>query len=93
MELERWAELSAAVSGVAAGFARHKRDEYSTALVVRASPPGPRCGTGRSASWACEAKNWTPHTRPPRLPDRSTMSRPARGVRTSRSSSSASGSA
>lgn len=76
MELERWAELSAAISGVAAGFARHKRDEYSTALVVRVHTWAALWD--RPVSWACEARNWAPHARPPRLPDQSTMSRRTR---------------
>ena len=35
MDLELWAENSAAISAVAAGFERHPRDQYSTALIVR----------------------------------------------------------
>src|SRR6478735_4929046 len=73
MELERWAELSAAISAVAAGFERHKRDEYSTALVVRVHTWAALWD--RPVSWACNPKNWPPHVRPPRLPDQSTMSR------------------
>jgi hypothetical protein len=76
MELERWAELSAAISAVAASFGRHKRDEHSTALVVRVHTWAAL--HDRPVSWACRATNWTPHTRPARLPDQSTMSRRVR---------------
>src|SRR5215208_1720775 len=76
MELERWAELSAAISAVAVGFGRHKRDQHPTALVVRvhtwAAPHD------RPVCRACHAKNWTPATRPAALPDQSTMSRRVR---------------
>jgi hypothetical protein len=76
MELERWAELSAAISAVAAGFARHKRDEHSTALVVRVHTWAAL--RDRPVSWACRAKNWPRQVRPARLPDQSTMSRRVR---------------
>ena len=76
MELERWAELSAAIAAVAVAFERHKRDQHPTALIVRvhiwaALHDRPVC-------WACDARNWTPPTRPPALPDQSTMSRRVR---------------
>jgi hypothetical protein len=76
MELERWAELSAAVSAVAAGWRRRPKDTHGTALVVRvhlwaALHDRPIC-------WACEARNWTGRTRPDVLPDQSTMSRRTR---------------
>ena len=76
MELERWAEVSAAISAVAAEFGRRKRDRHSTALVVRVHTWAAL--HDRPISWACEAGNWTPHTRPAVLPDQSTMSRRAR---------------
>lgn len=76
MELERWAELSAAISAVAAEFGRHKRDQHSTALVVRVHTWAAL--HDRPVSWACRAKNWTPRTRPEALPDQSTMSRRVR---------------
>ena len=76
MELERWSELSAAISAVAVGFERHKRDQHSTALVVRvhtwAAPHD------RPVGWACRAKNWPPRARPGKLPGQSTMSRRTR---------------
>ncbi len=76
MELERWAELSAAVSAVAVGWKRRPKDTHCTALVVRvhlwaALHDRPIC-------WACEARNWTGRTRPDVLPDQSTMSRRTR---------------
>ncbi len=76
MELERWAELSAAVSAVAVGFGRHKRDRHCTALVVRVYLWAALFD--RPISWACRAKNWKPSTRPAELPDQSTMSRRTR---------------
>lgn len=76
MELERWAELSAAMSAVAAGFGRHKRDRHSTALVVRVHTWAAL--HDRPVCWACDARNWTPRTRPAALPDQSTMSRRVR---------------
>jgi len=76
MELERWAELSAAISAVAIEVGRCKRDQHSTALIVRvhtwaALHDRPTC-------WACVPGNWTPRTRPEVLPDQSTMSRRTR---------------
>src|ERR687895_2446594 len=76
MELERWAELSAAISAVAVGFERHKRDQHSTALVVRVHTWAAL--HDRPVSWACDPGNWTPRTRPAALPDQSTMSRRTR---------------
>lgn len=76
MELERWAELSAAVSAVAAGWRRRPKDTHSTALVVRVYHWA--CLHDRPVSWACEACNWTGRTRPEVLPDQSTMSRRTR---------------
>jgi Transposase DDE domain len=73
MELERWAELSAAISAVAVGFERHKRDQHSTALIVRVHTWAAL--HDRPISWACEAAHWTPRTRPKALPKQSTMSR------------------
>lgn len=76
MELERWSELSAAISAVAAGFERHKRDRHSTALVVRVHTWAAL--HDRPVSWACGPKNWTPAARPEKLPGQSTMSRRVR---------------
>jgi hypothetical protein len=76
MELELWSETSAAISAVGAGWTRHARDEYSTALIVRVYHWA--CLHDRPIRWACEAANWTPSVRPGRLPDQSTMSRRTR---------------
>ncbi len=76
MELERWAELSAAISAVAANFKHHPKDRYSTALIVRVHLWAALFD--RPISWACVARNWRPHTRPDQLPDQSTMSRRTR---------------
>ena len=76
MELERWAELSAAISAVAAGFERHKRDQHSTALIVRVHTWAAL--HDRPVCWACRGKNWTAATRPEALPDQSTVSRRVR---------------
>ena len=76
MGLEHWAELSAAMSAVAVGFGRHKRDRHSTALIVRVHTWAAL--HDRPVSWACEAANWTPRTRPRVLPGQSTMSRRVR---------------
>src|SRR5688572_19837079 len=76
MELERWAELSAAISAVAVGFRRHKRDRHPTALIVRVHTWAAL--HDRPVCWACDAGNWAPRTRPEALPDQSTMSRRTR---------------
>lgn len=76
MELERWAELSAAVSAVAAEFAWHPRDTYPTALVVRVHLWAALFD--RPISWACRPANWQPSARPAELPGQSTMSRRTR---------------
>ena len=76
MELERWSELSAAISAVAAEFGRHKRDRHSTALVVRVHTWAAL--HDRPVGWACRAKNWPARARPGKLPGQSTMSRRTR---------------
>ena len=76
MELERWAELSAAISAVAGVFGRRKRDQHSTALIVRVHAWAAL--HDRPISWACEGRNWTAGTRPEALPGQSTMSRRVR---------------
>lgn len=73
MELERWAELSAAISPVTRRIKRRSGDRHPTALIVRVHlwsvlHDRPTC-------WACKAKNWNLSTRPAVLPDQSTMSR------------------
>jgi hypothetical protein len=76
MELERWAELSAAVSAVAAGWERRPKDTHCTALIVRVHLWAALFD--RPISWACKAANWKPAARPETLPDQSTMSRRTR---------------
>src|SRR5947208_2807836 len=69
MELERWAELSAAVSAVAVGWKRRPKDRHSTALIVRVHLWA--ASFDRPTSWACEPGNWRAATRPHALPDAS----------------------
>lgn len=76
MELERWAELSAAVSAVAVGWERRPKDTHCTALIVRVYLWAALFD--RPVCWACEADNWRPAARPGVLPDQSTMSRRTR---------------
>ena len=76
MELELWSEVSAAISAVAANWARHARDQHSTALIVRVYHWA--CLHDRPISWACKPGSWTAATRPEVLPDQSTMSRRTR---------------
>jgi hypothetical protein len=77
MELERWAELSAAVSAVAVGWRRRPKDTHGTALVVRVVYLWAAL-FDRPVSWACKAGNWRPAALPEVLPDQSTMSRRTR---------------
>ena len=76
MELERWAELSAAVSAVAVGWKRRPKDTHCTALIVRVHLWAALFD--RPVSWACKPGNWTAAARPDVLPDQSTMSRRTR---------------
>jgi hypothetical protein len=78
MELELWAETSAAISGVAANWPRHPRDQHSTATIVRVHQWA--CLHDRPISWACRAESWNanPAARPAPLPDQSTVSRRTR---------------
>jgi hypothetical protein len=73
MELELWADLSQAICKVRSRLSRWPHDSHPTALIVRVHlwsvlHDRPTC-------WACDRKNWTTQTRPPVLPDQSTMSR------------------
>jgi hypothetical protein len=76
MELELWAETSAAICGVANTWKRLARVRHSTALIVRVYHWA--CLHDRPISWACQAQNWKPSVRPEVLPDQSTMSRRTR---------------
>jgi hypothetical protein len=73
MELELWAELSQAICDVQQDFQFNPRDTHPTALIVRVHFWSSL--HDRPTVWACNAKNWTPRTRPKQLPDQSTMSR------------------
>jgi Transposase DDE domain len=77
MERERWAELSAAVTGVDAGWEDGGRYVHRTAVIVRVHLWA--AAHDRPVSWACEADNWDARRRPAELPDQSTMSRRTRG--------------
>src|SRR3982750_3394491 len=76
MELERWAELSAAVSPGAGGGGGAPKETHCTGLGGRV--PLWAALHDRPICWACEAANWTGRTLPDVLPDQSTMSRRTR---------------
>lgn len=76
MELERWAELSAAISAVAVGWKRCPKDRHCTALIVRVHLWAVLFD--RPICWACKPGNWRAAARPEVLPDQSTMSRRTR---------------
>jgi len=76
MELELWAETSAAISAVANDWKRIARLRHSTALIVRVYHWAVL--HDRPISWACQARNWAPSVRPKVLPDQSTLSRRTR---------------
>ena len=76
MDLERWAELSAAIGAVQRQVPHNPRDAHPTALVVRVHLWAVL--HDRPASWACDPRNWADRTRPPALPDQSTLSRRTR---------------
>jgi hypothetical protein len=73
MDLELWAELAAAISDVDQHVEPNARDTHPTSRVVRVHLWSAL--RERPTSWACRAANWTDRTRPPALPDQSTMSR------------------
>lgn len=74
MELERWAELSQAISQVQRQVTPRPRDTHPTALIVRVHLWSAL--HDRPTDWACAPGNWDARTRPKRpLPDQSTMSR------------------
>jgi hypothetical protein len=65
------------VSAVATRWTRQPKDRHCTATIVRVHLWAAL--HDRPISWACEATNWRPaSTRPPELPDQSTMSRRTR---------------
>jgi hypothetical protein len=73
MELELWADLSQAICDVQRRVKTRPNDTYPTALIFRVHLWSAL--HDRPTRWACDAKNWTRQTRPPVLPDQSTMSR------------------
>jgi hypothetical protein len=74
MELERWAELSQAISQVQRQLTPRPRDTHATALIVRVHLWSVL--HDRPTDWACRPANWHAQARPkPALPDQSTMSR------------------
>lgn len=73
MERECWSQVSQAVSEVAARWRESARFTHRTALVVRVHLWSVL--HDRPTSWACDPCNWDARTRPPALPDQSTMSR------------------
>jgi hypothetical protein len=73
MDLELWTELSAAISDVDQRVKPNARDTHPTSRVVRVHLWSAL--HDRPTDWACRIKSWTSQTRPPALPDQSTMSR------------------
>jgi hypothetical protein len=76
MERELWAELSKAICDVDATWRDSPRFTHRTALVVRVHLWAAL--HDRPVSWACDPESWDARTRPPALPDQSTLSRRAR---------------
>ena len=73
MERELWAELSAAISVVEHHFCDNPDVVHSTGRIVRVYLWAVLHNA--AVSWACDRQNWDRRTRPPHLPDQSTMSR------------------
>jgi hypothetical protein len=73
MEREPWAELSAAISVVEARFCDNPDFVHPTARIVRVYVWAALHNA--AISWACDPRNWDRRTRPPAMPDQSTMSR------------------
>ena len=76
MELELWAEISQAICDVPRKFKFNPRDFYPTAQIVRVHLWAAL--HDRPTVWGCDPRNWSSKTRPPQLPDQSTMSRRTR---------------
>lgn len=77
MERQLWSEISQAISDVAKRWKESARFVHATALIARVYLWAVL--HDRPVYWACDPRNWDPHTRPPTLPDQSTMSRRLRG--------------
>ena len=73
MDLELWTQLSMAISDVDQRWPTRGRDRHPTSRIVRVHVWSAL--HTRPTSWACDARHWTARTRPPSLPDQSTMSR------------------
>ena len=73
MDLELWTQLSMAISDVERRWPTRGRDRHPTSRIVRVHVWSAL--HTRPTSWACDARHWTARTRPPSLPDQSTMSR------------------
>jgi hypothetical protein len=73
MDLQIWAEVSAAISDVRQRFPVRARDTHDTARVVRVHMWSVL--HDRPTVWACKPENWSDATRPEALPDQSRMSR------------------
>jgi hypothetical protein len=78
MDRELWSELSQAIGLVDARW-KDKRVRHPTSRIVRVYLWSAL--HDRPISWGCDADNWDHRTRPPELPDQSTMSRRTRGRR------------
>jgi DDE family transposase len=76
MERELWAELSQAICDVDTRWREPARFVHRTAAIARVYLWA--VAHDRPVSWACEADNWTTHTRPAALPEQSTVSRRTR---------------
>jgi hypothetical protein len=73
MDLELWTQVSMAISDVEQRWPSRGRDTHPISRIVRMHLWSTL--HDRPTCWGCVAKNWTMRTRPPSLPDQSTMSR------------------
>jgi len=73
MDLELWTQLSMAISDVERRWPSRGRDTHPTSRIVRVHLWSVL--HDRPTRWGCVRENWTTRTRPPSLPDQSTMSR------------------
>jgi Transposase DDE domain len=73
MEVELWAEISQAICDVQEKFKSNPRDLYPTARIVRVHLWAVL--HDRPTVWGCDPRHWTGKTRPPQMPNQSTMSR------------------
>ncbi len=73
MDLQVWAEISAAISDVRQRFPVNGRDVHDTARIVRVHLWSVL--RDRPTAWACDPDPWTDAARPEALPHQSRMSR------------------